>query len=215
MARAALPAWAKPAIHLIAASPLLWLAASWAELLFLNPVSLRLSAEPVAYTHNLLGLTALRLLLVTLAVTPIRKLSGWLPVMQMRRMLGLWAFAYAALHLGFFLAMELDFSPALLWKEAMKRPFILFGLTAFTLLLPLALTSTRAAIRRLGGGNWRALHRLVYPAAIAASIHFIYRVKGFQPEPWIYLLILLALLGIRFMPSRRSASRAPAPDAGA
>lgn len=198
----------KPLVHLLAALPALWLAYGWAELLWLSPASLRLTADPVAYTHNLLGLTALRLLVATLAVTPIRLLTGWKQVMALRRMLGLWAFAYALAHLGFYLAMELDFSPALLWREAVKHRFIFFGLAAFLCLLPLALTSTRAAIRRLGGKRWQALHRLVYAAGLLAGIHFILRVKGFQYEPWIYLAVILALLAVRLLPSRRSASRA-------
>ena len=102
--------------------------------------------------------------------------------------------------------MELDFSLPLLWHEAGKRRFIFFGLAAFLMLLPLALTSTRAAIRRLGGRRWQALHRLAYVAALAASIHFILRVKGFQAEPWIYAGLLAALLLIRLKPSRKRAT---------
>ena len=200
------PVWLKPAVHMLAALPALWLAAGWVELLFANPASLRLSAEPVAYTHNALGIAALRLLLATLACTPIRLLTGWTPVMSLRRMLGLWAFAYAAAHLLFYLAMELDFSLAELWKEALKRRFIFFGLAAFTALLPLALTSTRASIRALGGRRWQALHRLAYLAGIAACIHFVLRVKGFQIEPWIYATLLVVLLGLRLRPSRKRAS---------
>ena len=206
--RNAPPRWLKPAVHLVVAMPLFWLAFGWAELLWVNPASLGLSAEPVAYTHNGLGLMALRTLLACLAVTPVFKLSGWLPIMSLRRMLGLWAFFYATLHLAFYLLMELDFSLALLWDEAMKRNFILFGLLAFLALLPLALTSTRAAIRKLGGRNWQRLHRLAYLAGIAAVVHFVLRVKGFQLEPWIYLGILIILFALRFVPNRKRASRA-------
>lgn len=203
------PRWLKPLVHLLAALPAVFLLAGWAELLWLHPESLRLSAEPVAYTHNTLGLQALRLLLATLAVTPVFRLTRWTPVMSLRRLLGLWAFAYAAAHLGFYLAMELDFSLAALAREALKRPFILFGLAAFLALLPLALTSTRAAIRRLGGRRWQALHRLAYLAGIAACVHFVLRVKGFQPEPWVYVGLLALLLGFRMLPSRKPASPAP------
>lgn len=204
------PAWLKPAVHAALGVPLLWLAFGWAELLVWNPASLRLSAEPVAETHNDLGLMALRALLLALAITPVHRLTGWTPVMALRRMLGLWAFAYAALHLGFYLLMELDWSLVLLWEEALKRPFILFGLAAFLALLPLALTSTRAAIRGLGGRRWQALHRLAYVAGVAACVHFILRVKGFQFEPWIHLAILIALFAARALPRRKSSSRVPA-----
>ncbi len=201
------PPWLKPLMHLLAALPALWLAAGWMELLFFNPASLRLSAEPVAHTHNALGIAALRLLLATLACTPLRLLTGWAPVMSLRRMLGLWAFAYAAAHLLFFLAMELDFSLSALWKEALKRRFIFFGLAAFLALLPLALTSTRRAIRALGGRRWQALHRLAYIAGIAASVHFLLRVKGFQIEPWLYAGLLAVLLGLRLRPRFANSSR--------
>lgn len=212
------PRWLKPLVHLVAALPGLWLLLAWAELLILDPASLRLSAEPVAYTHNALGLMALRLLIATLAVTPIYRLTGWVPIMSLRRMLGLWTFAYASVHLLFYLHMELDWSLALLLDEAMKRNFIFFGLAAVLMLAPLAATSTRSAIRTLGGRRWRALHRLAYVAALAASVHFILRVKGFQWEPWIYLGVLLVLLALRLvprsvMPSRTRATRVPAPAA--
>lgn len=207
------PPWMKPAVHAALSLPLAWLAAGWAELLWLDPASLRLSAEPVAYTHNLLGLWAVRSLLLALAVTPVNRLTGYVPIMTLRRMLGLWAFAYAAIHLLFFLALELDFSLVLLWKDALKRPFIFAGLLGFLCLLPLAITSTRAMIRRLSGRRWQKLHRLAYVAGVAAVVHFLLRIKTFQPEPYIYLAILTALLLIRFLPRRGSASRVPRPAA--
>lgn len=202
------PRWLKPAAHLLVALPGLYLLAGWAELLFTDPGALRLSAEPVAYTHNALGLMALRTLMAALAVTPVHRLTGWTPIMSLRRMLGLWAFAYAAVHLGFFLWMELDLSLAALWAEALKKPFILFGMVGLLAMAPLAATSTRAAIRALGGRRWQALHRLAYLAGIAGCIHFVLRVKGFQLEPWLYAGLLALLLGLRFMPSRRRASPA-------
>ncbi|MFN7400113.1 MAG: sulfite oxidase heme-binding subunit YedZ [Sandaracinobacter sp.] len=202
------PAWLKPTVHLLVALPGLFLLAGWAELLFADPASLRISAEPVAYTHNALGLMALRTLVAALAVTPIHRLTGYTPIMSLRRLLGLWAFAYAAVHLGFYLWMELDLSLSRLWVEALKKPFILFGMLGLIAMAPLAATSSRAAIRALGGRRWQALHRLAYMAGIAGCIHFILRVKGFQLEPWIYAALLLALFAVRLMPSRRQASRA-------
>lgn len=202
------PRWLKPGVHLLVALPGLYLLAGWAELLFLNPASLRLSAEPVAYTHNALGLMALRTLAAALAVTPIHRLTGWTPIMSLRRMLGLWAFAYATVHLGFYLWLELDFSLSALWGEALKKPFILFGMLGLLAMAPLATTSTRAAIRALGGRRWQALHRLAYLAGVAGVIHFILRVKGFQLEPWIYAALFAALFAIRLIPNRRRATPA-------
>jgi methionine sulfoxide reductase heme-binding subunit len=202
------PRWLKPAVHILVALPGLYLLAGWAELLFADPGSLRLSAEPVAYTHNALGLMALRVLIASLAVTPLHRLTGYTPAMSLRRMLGLWAFAYAAVHLGFYLYMELDLSLVRLWSEAVKKPFILFGMLGLLAMAPLAATSSRAAIKALGGRRWQALHRLAYVAGIAACVHFVLRVKGFQLEPWVYALLLAGLLAIRLMPSRKRASRA-------
>lgn len=202
------PKWLKPTVHLVAAMPLFWLVWGWAVLLFYDPASPSLSAEPIAYTHNGLGLMALRLLLASLAVTPLFRLTGWVPVMSLRRMLGLWAFAYASIHLTFYLALEIDWSLAKLVEETIKRNFILAGMVGFLALLPLAATSTRRAIKWLGGRRWQSLHRLAYGAGIAACLHFIFRVKGFQWEPWLYLGLLLALLAIRLLPSRKRASRA-------
>jgi sulfoxide reductase heme-binding subunit YedZ len=195
-------AWLKPAAHGVMAIPLFFLAVGWAEL-FQDPSSLVLTAEPVAYTHNALGLAALRALLASLACTPIRRLTGWGRVMTLRRLLGLWAAAYAGLHLGFYLWAELDWSLADLIAETAKRPFILAGMAAFLCLTPLALTSTSAAIKRLGARRWQALHRLSYVAGGAASLHFILRVKGFQWEPWLYLAILTGLLALRLAPAGR------------
>lgn len=190
----------KPAAHAVMAIPLLLLLWGWAELLFWDPAARALTAEPVAYTHNALGLAALRALLASLACTPVRLMTGWGRVMTLRRLLGLWAFAYAAMHLLFYLFAELDLSLTALVAETVKRPFILAGMVAGLALLPLAATSTAAAIRRLGAKRWQALHRLAYLAALAACIHFILRVKGFQWEPWLYLLLLLALLAVRLAP---------------
>ncbi|WP_448582241.1 sulfite oxidase heme-binding subunit YedZ [Thermaurantiacus sp.] len=185
------------------AIPLFFLAAGWAELLGWNPASRALSAEPVAYTHNALGLAALRALLASLACTPIRRITGWGRVMPLRRLFGLWAFAYAAMHLLFYLFADLDLSLSALVAETAKRPFILAGMVAVLALLPLALTSTSAAIRKLGARRWQALHRLAYLAGIAACVHFLLRVKGFQWEPWLYLGLLVLLLALRLAPLHR------------
>lgn len=204
--RRPLPWWLKPALHLLAAATLARLAFGWAELLWFAPGSLRLSAEPVAHTHNALGLAALRLLVASLAVTPLRRITGWGAIQGVRRMLGLWAFAYALLHLGFYLVMDLDGSVVRLLAEAAEKPFILFGLAALLAMAPLAATSSNGAIRALGARRWLRLHRLAYVAGLAGAVHYLFRVKGFQPDPWLYAGLLLLLLALRFRPSSGSAS---------
>lgn len=194
--------WLKLAAHAVMAIPLFFLLTGWAELLWWNPQSRALTVEPVAYTHNALGLAGLRALLASLACTPVRLVTGWAKVMTLRRLLGLWAFAYAAMHLSFYLWADLDFSFAALAAEIAERPFILAGMLAFASLLPLALTSTAKSIRQLGAKRWQALHRLAYLAGLAACIHFLLRVKGFQWEPWLYLGLLVALMAIRLVTRR-------------
>ncbi|QMW23142.1 protein-methionine-sulfoxide reductase heme-binding subunit MsrQ [Sandaracinobacteroides saxicola] len=197
----------RPALHLLAALPLLWLAVSWVNLLFIDQTSLALSAEPVAFSQNFTGLWAFRLLLLSLAATPARVWLGWRQPLLYRRMLGLWAFAYALVHFLLYWLLDLQLAFGALAADIAKRPFILLGMVGFLALLPLAATSTRAAIKRLGGRPWQALHRAVYLAGIAVAVHFILRVKGFQWEPWIYaaILVLLLLSRVKFLQPRRRA----------
>jgi sulfoxide reductase heme-binding subunit YedZ len=182
-------------VHIATGFPLIGLIAQWAMALPTGDFrAAGLSAEPIDYSINYLGLWALRILLLTLAVTPLRLLTRWSWLAPLRRPLGLWCFAYASLHLLVYFGLDQLLSLRLLWKDVIRHPFILFGMTAWVLLLPLALTSTRKAIKRLGGRRWQALHRLVYVAVAVAAVHFIMRVKGFQIEPWIYAGIASALL---------------------
>lgn len=188
--------------HIVMALPVLVLAVRWVMMIMgSDPRAVGLSAEPIDYTINYLGLWAIRFLILSLAITPLRSWTRWSWLAPLRRPLGLWAFACALLHLSVYFLLDQLGSFSLLWESVAKHPFILLGMVAFTLLLPLALTSTRASIRRLGGRRWQALHRLVYLAAIFAVIHFILRVKGFQPEPWIYAGVAAALLLVRALPA--------------
>lgn len=144
------------------------------------------------------GRWALKFLLLSLAVTPLRRLTGWNIVIQYRRMLGLFAFFYATLHFLSYWSFDLGFAFAAMIGDVLKRPFIALGFAAFLLLVPLALTSTTGWIRRLGK-KWTLLHRLVYLAAILAVIHFIWKVKVFTGDPVVYAAILAVLLAFRIV----------------
>jgi sulfoxide reductase heme-binding subunit YedZ len=156
-----------------------------------------LGANPnEAFTRGL-GDWALRLLLITLAVTPLRRLTGWTWLMRLRRMLGLFAFFYVCLHLTAYLWLDQFFDWPAIGMDILKRPFITAGMLVFVMLVPLAATSTNAMIHRLGGKRWQRLHRLIYPAAMIAVVHFTWMVKADATEPAIYGIVLALLLGLR------------------
>lgn len=155
-----------------------------------------LGANPVETLEHETGEWALRLLLVTLAMTPLRQLSGRAEFIQVRRMLGLYSFFYVSCHFAIFLVFDLSLSLAALFEEIIERPYITVGFAAWTLLLPLAITSTRGWQRRLKR-NWKRLHRLIYPAVLLACVHFLWKVKADPVEPLIYLGMALALLALR------------------
>jgi len=170
----------------------------------------RLGANPVETIQNTTGIWALRFLLATLAMTPLRLLLGQAWPLRFRRMLGLFAFTYAALHFTNYLLLD----RALDWHEITgdltKRPYIIVGASALVLLVPLAVTSTAGWRRRLGT-RWIALHRLVYPIAALACWHFWWQVKKDITEPLVYCAILAALLGVRVWRSRWKVAAAHAP----
>ncbi len=175
-----------------------------------------LGAEPVAEIEHRLGLWALRLLLVTLAISPLRALSGQAVVLRFRRMLGLYAFAYATLHFGAYLVLDLRGYWAQVFEEIAKRPYITVGFAAWLLLVPLAVTSTRGWMRRLGR-RWGQLHRVIYVIAALAVLHFWWIVKSDLREPALYAGILAVLLGWRVwrrITRRRAALPVPAGSAG-
>lgn len=158
-----------------------------------------LSANPIADVLNFLGKWALILLLASLACTPLRQVFGWSWPMRVRKTLGLAAFFYACAHLAFYVGVDQFFDVSEIASDVAKRKFITVGLAAFLLLVPLAITSRQAWKRRLGGVRWARLHRLVYPAAGLAVVHFVWRVKGWQLEPFVYAGILALLFAIRFV----------------
>ncbi len=160
-------------------------------------VSGDLGVNPVDTLLHETGRPALQILLVTLAVTPLRRLTGWNDLIRVRRMLGLFAFSYAVVHFSFYFTFDQVFSLAGVLDDVTKRRFILSGMVALGAMLPLAFTSTRGWIRRLGGERWRKLHRLVYLAAAAGALHFIWKEKVLTVETVTYFLLVVALLGYR------------------
>jgi methionine sulfoxide reductase heme-binding subunit len=172
----------------------------------------RLGADPVETLTHRTGWWALALLLLTLAVTPARRLTGLDPLIRARRPLGLFAFALASAHLLVYFVLDQGLEVGYLVEDIVERPFITIGFVAWLLLLPLAITSTRGWIRRLGR-RWRILHRLVYLSAVLGAIHFAWGVKADLREPLIFGVILTVLLGFRVITgvTRRRGGR---PDAG-
>lgn len=163
-------------------------------------------ANPVEEVLHTMGKTGLNILLITLAVTPLRKLTKQNWLVRLRRMLGLFSFFYLMLHLLAYAALDLGFDFALLAEDVLERPYITVGMLALLLMLPLAVTSTRGWQRRLGR-NWTRLHKLVYASAILGVIHFWWQVKLDTREPLIYAAILAVLLGYRIIDAGRRARK--------
>lgn len=156
-----------------------------------------LGANPAEFITRSTGDWTLRFLLFTLAVTPLRKLSGWNWLLRFRRMLGLYAFFYGAMHVSSYAGFDQVFDFSEILADIAKRPFITVGFAALLLMIPLAVTSTNAMVRRLGARRWQALHRLVYVIAPLGVLHFWWMVKSDITEPAIYAAVLAVLLGHR------------------
>ena len=196
--------WIKVPIFLLALLPV--------ALLVRGALTGNLGVNPAETIQLTTGRWALKFLLLSLTVMPVRRLTGWNVVIQYRRMLGLFAFFYATLHFTSYWAFDLSFAFGAMVADVWKRPFITLGFSAFLLLVPLAVTSTKGWIRRLGK-RWALLHRLVYVAAICAVIHFAWKVKVFTGDPVWYAVTLSVLLLFRVGWSLRSyrPRRAPSP----
>lgn len=156
-----------------------------------------LGANPIEYITRSTGWWTLSFLLITLCVTPIRRLTGWNWLIKLRRTLGLYAFFYGALHLTTYFWLDQFFDWMEITKDILKRPFITVGFSAMALMIPLAVTSTNAMIRRLGGKRWQMLHRLVYLISVLGVVHFWWLVKKDVREPLIFVLILVVLFALR------------------
>lgn len=200
----------KPLVFLAGLGPATWLV--WAAL------TNNLSANPLSDVTLETGVWALRFLCITLAITPLRKLTGWNWTIKFRRMVGLFAFFYGTLHFLIYTIADrfagLDFPDGIVaWStvknlaasvsvDIYKRPFITIGFLAFVLMVPLAATSTAGMIRRLGGKRWQQLHRLVYVSACAGALHYWWLVKADVSRPLTYAAVIAVLLSVRFYKSR-------------
>jgi sulfoxide reductase heme-binding subunit YedZ len=172
-----------------------------------------LGANPIAEALNELGLMALVLLIASLACTPLRTLFGWTWPIRARRILGLLAFTYAALHVTVYAGLDQGLDVRAILADVVTRKFIFVGFAAFVMLIPLAWTSTKGAVRRMGYVKWKRLHLLVYPAALCAVVHFVWRVKKDLSEPLVYAAILGALLLVRAVARWSGPVAASGPDA--
>ena len=181
----------KPVVFVLCLGPLAW--AVWLGF------SGGLGVNPIVFLNRYLGDWAMRMILITLAVTPIRLITGWGGLLRFRRMLGLFAFFYVFLHVTNYVAVDQFFNWKIIWQDILKRTYITVGMTAVALLIPLAVTSTDAMVRRMGGKAWQSLHRSIYIVGPLVIIHFYMMVKADVREPLIYGAILAVLLGIRLV----------------
>ncbi|SCA55468.1 Sulfoxide reductase heme-binding subunit YedZ [Candidatus Terasakiella magnetica] len=179
----------KPLVFMVCLLPILWLV--------YGVFTSQLGANPIEYILRDLGDWTLRFLLLGLAISPLRRITGWNGVMRYRRMIGLFAFFYAFMHLVTYIGVDHFFDWATIWKDIVKRPYITIGMGALFLLIPLAITSPKAMVRKIGAGRWKKLHKLVYPIAIMGVVHFFLLVKADLREPLLYGVILSVLLGER------------------
>lgn len=179
----------KTAVHLACLAPLAWLA--W------RACNDDLGANPIEALVRTQGDWALRMLLVALAVTPLRQLTGWSVLARLRRLLGLYAFAYVMLHVMAYVVLDQTLDWPIILKEIIKRKFIVVGMAGFLILLSLAITSPKAIVRRMGGARWQSLHRLVYLAGILGVVHYYMMVKADTRPPLLHGAVLAVLLGWR------------------
>ena len=179
----------KPVLYLAALLPLAWMLYALLTGLVMG--------DQVKFMQHVTGDTILTCLMLTLTVTPLRRLTGWNEIIRVRRLIGLTAFWYACLHLTTYLVFDQSLSMSEIIKDIIKHPWVLVGFTAFLCLVPLAITSTAGWVRRLGGKRWQRLHRLVYVAAVAGVLHYLWLVKKDIQLPLLYGSVLLVLLGFR------------------
>ena len=191
----ALPkSWIAPLKAIVFALSLVPLARTIYAIVF-DPISL--GANPAETILHMSGDWVIYFLLITLAITPLRKLTGWNDLIKFRRMMGLYAFFYACVHFLSYIGFDRLFDLSDMAREIVKRPFILVGFAAFVLLVPLVVTSTRGWVLRLGGARWSALHKAIYPIAILGIVHYWWLVKRDITWPAVFALVLAVLLAYR------------------
>lgn len=196
-------AYAGPVILGLAVAPALWLVT--------RTVTGDLGADPIETLEHSTGHWTLRFLALTLLVTPLRKLTGWNWLAKHRRTLGLTTFAYGTVHLLVYVALDMQLMLGLIVEDVIEHPYVTVGMLTWLLLLPLAVTSTKGWIRRLGGRRWNRLHRLIYLCAITGTLHYLWAVKQDLRDPLVYVAIFAVLLGWRgatWLAARRRAAAA-------
>jgi sulfoxide reductase heme-binding subunit YedZ len=196
--------WTKVALFLLCLVPVLRLAWPF-YVLVTSGYSPALTGNPVEYITHYTGTWTIRFLLITLCVTPLRRIFNQPRLVRYRRMLGLFAFFYVCLHFMTWFILDKSFSLSDMWADVVKRRFITVGMLGFALLLPLAITSTAGWVRRLGFVRWQRLHRLIYFAALAGVIHYCWLVKSDERLPLMYGAILGVLMAYRFYIWRQTA----------
>jgi sulfoxide reductase heme-binding subunit YedZ len=184
----------KPLLYASAPLPCAWIAFAL--------VTGRVEGDQVKFIQHVTGTTVLATLFLTLAVTPLRRLTGWNEIIRARRLIGLTAFWYVLLHFVTYVVFDQSLSIADIGEDLAKHPWVLVGFTSFLLLVPLAVTSTNVWIRRLGGRRWQQLHRLIYPAAVGGVLHYLWLVKKDVRTPLWFAAVLVVLLAIRLWLAR-------------
>ena len=175
--------------------------AGWAAWLFYLAITGGLGVEPINALEREYGEVAIKLLILGLAVTPLRRFAG-LNLMKFRRAIGLSAFFFVVAHFLVFAVLDVQ-SIDRVWQEIVKRPYVTVGMASFLALIPLAVTSNNLSVRRMGGVAWRRLHKLTYPAAFLAALHYLWIAKGFEIEPIAHAVVIFALLALRVRLPRR------------
>ena len=187
-----IPAWP---IYLIGAVSAAWL--------FYLGVTGGLGVEPINALEREYGEVGLKLLIIGLAITPLRKYAG-VNLLKFRRALGVTTFFYIMAHFTVWAVLDVG-TFARVWEEILKRPYVTVGMLGFVLMIPLAVTSNNLSLRKLGGATWRRLHKLTYLIAVLGAVHYLWLVKGFQLEPIVYVGVILGLLALRLQKSRKMA----------